>query len=94
MVNVFYNCLHNGKNSMKSFAGDTCGRNFKTKSNLYAQKRIHSGERQYKCEVCAKSFTQKGHLTQHLLVQRLPMLRSNVTSNVTQWKIFCSKRWS
>ena len=53
----------------KSITCDDCKKSFKTKSHLNVHKRrIHSGEKMNKSEVCDNSFTQKSSLTRHMLV--------------------------
>ena len=38
------------------------------KSNLTVHKRIHTRDKQFRCDICEKAFSQKAHLSQHILV--------------------------
>ena len=40
--------------NIKKIVCDVCEKTFKTKSQLVIHKRVHSGERPFKCEVCDK----------------------------------------
>ncbi|XP_038590304.1 zinc finger protein 233-like [Micropterus salmoides] len=44
---------HTGKNS---FTCDTCGKEFRYKSDFQKHMRIHTGEKPYSCEICGKGF--------------------------------------
>ena len=44
----------------KSFECDVCKMVFICKSHLIIHKRVHSGEKPYKCEVCKKGLLRKG----------------------------------
>ena len=52
----------------KSFACETCAKNYKTISSLNQHKLVHSGERPYNCNICDKSFGRKYVLKQHMFV--------------------------
>ena len=42
-----------------------CEMRFRQKSNLTKHKKIHAGEKPFKCEICEKAFIQRGDLTRH-----------------------------
>lgn len=41
------------------------GKTFRQSSNLTQLKKIHAGEKPYKCSVCVKAFTRFASLTKH-----------------------------
>lgn len=40
---------------------------FSTKHTLESHRKIHTGERDYICDICGKSFVAKGSLDYHIL---------------------------
>ncbi|XP_069367568.1 zinc finger protein 3 homolog isoform X1 [Paralichthys olivaceus] len=56
---------HTGKKTSKC---DTCGKAFRSNSDLKRHMRIHTGERPYSCEICGNIFIQKTNLQQHMRI--------------------------
>ncbi|XP_073333291.1 uncharacterized protein [Pagrus major] len=52
----------------KPYRCDTCGKNFKFKSKLYAHLRIHTGEKPYLCNTCGRRFRQRSALNAHIRI--------------------------
>ncbi|XP_034468787.1 zinc finger protein 568-like isoform X3 [Hippoglossus hippoglossus] len=49
---------HSGR---RSSACDTCGKAFRSNSDLKRHMRIHTGEKSYSCKNCGKAFIRKSH---------------------------------
>lgn len=43
----------------------TCGKRFRSRSNLVLHERIHSGDRRHACATCGRRFVQRGALVAH-----------------------------
>jgi len=57
-----------GKNVPKwriSTPGPVCAKSFSESGNMEKHKRIHTGERPYKCPLCPKLFSQSRHMEEH-----------------------------
>ncbi|XP_035524073.1 zinc finger protein OZF-like [Morone saxatilis] len=50
----------------KYFKCDTCGKDFKYKSQFFIHQKVHTGERPYCCNTCGKRFSRKGCLKCHM----------------------------
>ncbi|XP_062260307.1 zinc finger and SCAN domain-containing protein 12-like [Platichthys flesus] len=56
---------HTGR---RASACDTCGKAFRSNSDLKRHMRIHTGERPFSCEICGNIFIQKTNLQQHMRI--------------------------
>lgn len=56
---------HNGSKQRLSFSCDECPKQCPSRHDLKLHKRLHSGERPFKCGECGKAFTRKETLTEH-----------------------------
>ena len=53
-------------NQKKSYICPVCESNWRSASALDVHKRIHTGEKPYKCLICKMGFRQKGHINKHI----------------------------
>jgi len=49
-----------------------CGKEFKNMSNLTVHRRMHTGEKPYKCQYCDYACAQSSKLTRHMKVHKIP----------------------
>ena len=49
-----------------------CGKDFKNMSNLTVHRRMHTGEKPYKCQYCDYACAQSSKLTRHMKVHKIP----------------------
>ena len=78
-LSIAYKCMHSG-----------CGKRFSRAWNLLNHARMHEGIKPYSCQICHKSFTQKGNLKKHMMTHLLPQIE-----NRKRYKCdFCSKGYT
>jgi uncharacterized C2H2 Zn-finger protein len=56
------------KNSCRIYECTTCGKAFKSNSELTRHLRVHSGDKPYSCDTCGIVFATSGALSRHLRV--------------------------
>ena len=56
------------KDDDKKHLHKVCEKSFHKSSALVSQKRIHTGETTYECNICEKTFSNSGNLARHKMI--------------------------
>ena len=66
---------------------DGCGKEFNKPQNFVVHLSMHTGTKQYLCQYCSKSFSQKGNMKKHMKKHEIPSLHDRKT---IKWKFWDS----